>query len=193
MGKYKDNIIALFFFSCLVAIIICLNLNTDNIYEYSSNCAISKGYAFRLNREIKNSETFYIDNEAIALSANANGELRNEALIAFNIVNDYRVLNGLKPLAWNGNLENVASVRANEISQYFSHTRPNGKPWYTVNSKIQGGENLAYGFNNATDVVNAWMDSPSHKDNILYSDFKTIAISIYECNDIYYWSQEFGY
>ena len=46
-----------------------------------------------------------------------------------------------------------------EDSTGFSHTRPNGKAWYTVNSKIQGGENLAYGFDNSSEGLDAWMKS----------------------------------
>lgn len=63
----------------------------------------------------------------------------------------------------------------------------------SVNSKIQGGENLAYGFDNAEDVVEAWMNSPSHKDNILYDEFEKAAISIYEEDGTYYWSEQFNY
>ena len=112
---------------------------------------------------------------------------------ASNMVNDIRAEAGLDPLVWDSNLETVANVRANEISKNFSHTRPNGRQWYTVNSKIQGGENLAFGFDTAEDVVDAWMNSPTHKDNILYDEFEKVAISIYEEDGVYYWGQEFGY
>ena len=119
--------------------------------------------------------------------------LRSVAIEASNLVNNVRTDAGLDPLTWDSNLETVASVRANEISEKFSHTRPNGRQWYTVNSKIQGGENLAFGFDNAEDVVDAWMTSPTHRDNILYDEFEKVAISIYEEDGTYYWSQEYGY
>jgi len=148
----------------------------------------------RTSAEIKNDTTIYLDNEAIALAESANDSgLRAVALQTSNIVNDIRAEAGLDELAWDINLESVAHVRAKECSQKFSHTRPNGTQWYTVNSRIQGGENLAFGFDNTNDVVEAWMNSPTHRDNILYEDFEKVAISIYEDNGTYYWAQEYGY
>lgn len=144
--------------------------------------------------DIESDKFIYLDNEAMALAdSTSDTGLRAEALEACNIINEIRAEAGLDSLTWDSNLETVASVRANEISKNFSHTRPNGKQWYTVNSKIQGGENLAYGFDNANDVVDAWMNSPTHKENILYDEFEKIAISIYEDNGTLYWSQEYGY
>ena len=99
-----------------------------------------------------NSETVAsIDDEAIALAASSDSDmgLRNIALDALDAVNAERAAYGLGSLKWNGNLESAASVRAQECELSFSHTRPNGKPWYTVNSRVQGGENLAYGFDSA--------------------------------------------
>lgn len=148
----------------------------------------------RQENDIKNEEVVYLDEEAIALNGNpVSTELRKMAYSAYGQINTIRVQNGLNELIWNDNLEYVANVRAKELPQNFSHTRPNGKPWYTVNSKIQGGENLAYGFETAEDVVNAWMNSESHRDNILYADFREIAIAIYIVDGTYYWAQEMNY
>ena len=149
--------------------------------------------AFRTYSSI-HTEPIWLDNEAIALADSSNDtNLRAVALEASNLVNEERAEAGLDPLEWDSNLETVANVRASEISHSFSHTRPNGRQWYTVNSKIQGGENLAYGFNTAEEVVEAWMNSPTHRDNILYDEFTKVAISIYEDNGTCYWSQEYGY
>ena len=150
--------------------------------------------AMRSKADINAEPYHYLDNEAMVLADSINNTgLRAEALVAYNEVNEIRAKAGLEELSWDKNLETVASVRAKECSQKFSHTRPNGSQWYTVNSKIQGGENLAFGFDNANDCVNAWMDSPTHRDNILYNEFEKVAISIYEENGTYYWSEQFGY
>ena len=141
-------------------------------------------------------DLFFFDSEAVALSNTSDVDtgLRSEALEAYNQVNEQRAEAGLDNLKWDQNLETVCSVRAKECSESFSHTRPNGKPWYTVNSKIQGGENLAFGFDAAEDTVNAWMNSPTHRDNILYDEFTKVAISIYQDDDgTCYWAQEYGY
>ena len=139
---------------------------------------------------------YYFDPEAVALSnaSDCDTGLRAEAIEANNIINDIRADAGLNGLEWDQNLETVSHVRAKESSEKFSHTRPGGRQWYTVNSKIQGGENLAFGFDNAKDAVNAWMDSPTHRENILFDEFTKCAIAIYQTDDgTCYWTQQFGY
>lgn len=141
-------------------------------------------------------DVFYFDSEAVALSnaSNEDSALRGEAIEAANIINDIREDAGLEPLDWDLNLEQTSDVRSREISDVFSHTRPSGKSWNTVNSAIQGGENLAFGFDDAQDVVDAWVDSPTHYDNMMYDDFTKGAISIYQDDDgTCYWAEEFGY
>lgn len=152
--------------------------------------------AARTLENILNDQIHYFDEEAVALADKSDevASLRSEALRAYNLVNDERERVGLKPLIWDSNLESTANVRAMECSQEFSHTRPNGSPWYTVNSDIMGGENLAFGYESANEVIRGWMGSASHRENILYISFDKIAISIYVDDDgVWYWSQEFGY
>lgn len=152
--------------------------------------------AFRSMSDVNNADVFYFDSEAVALSDMSNSDtgLRAEALEAYNQVNEKRAQAGLKSLRWDQNLETSSNVRAEECSINFSHTRPSGKAWYTVDSKNQGGENLAFGFDNADDAVEAWMNSPTHRENIEYPDFTRVAISIYRTDDgTCYWAQEFGY
>ena len=93
-------------------------------------------------------------------------------------VNGIRAANGLKPLRYDTNLDAPALVRATEASRFFSHTRPNGTEWYTVNENLMYGENLAEGYHTADEVVNAWMASPEHKANILKPEFTTMGIGI---------------
>lgn len=107
-------------------------------------------------------------------------------------VNDIRVANGLNALRYDASLEATATVRANELNVRFSHTRPDGSDWYTVNPDLMYGENLADGYNTADAVVNAWMASPEHKANILKPDFTTVAVSSAVKNGKTYWAQEFG-
>ena len=152
--------------------------------------------AFRALADIQNEKVTYLDSEAVALSnaSDMDTGLRAEALEAYKKVNEERSQAGLKSLKWDQNLETVSNVRAKEASQKFSHTRPNGSQWCTVNSKIQAGENLAFGYDSADEANTAWMNSPTHKDNILYPDFKKMAIGIYQTDDgTNYWAQEYGY
>ncbi len=162
----------------------------------SKNVGLLEENAFRASADISNEKVAYLDSEAIALSNASDSDtgLRAEALEAYNQVNEERAEAGLDNLKWDQNLESVSSVRAEECATKFSHTRPDGRQWYTVNSKIQGGENLAFGFDTAGDAVEAWMNSPTHRDNILYDEFEKVAISIYQDDDgTNYWAQEYGY
>ena len=107
-------------------------------------------------------------------------------------VNEIRVANGLNALRYDASLEATAAVRANELTVRFSHTRPDGSDWYTVNPDLMYGENLADGYTTADAVVHAWMASPEHKANILKPDFTTVAVSSVVKNGKTYWAQEFG-
>ena len=106
----------------------------------------------------------------------------------YQIINDYREMNGLKPLKWSPALEECAEIRAREAENYWSHTRPNGKEWYTVNPSIMHGENLAMGYTSAENIVNSWIDSPAHNELLLAYDFNYIAIA--QCGG--YYACEFG-
>jgi uncharacterized protein YkwD len=70
-------------------------------------------------------------------------------------------------------------------NKYFSHNSPNGvTPWYFINKVgyifIYAGENLAMDFTDSWEVQNAWLNSPTHKANLLNSNFKDIGISTRE-------------
>lgn len=180
-----DLKITLGIFFVLLGFVVLLNLNNHGV--------VNENKAFRTPTDLIK-EPYSFDSEAIALSDSSNDtQLRSVAIETSNLVNEIRQENDLDMLEWDANLETVANVRANEISEVFSHTRPDGRDWCTVNSKIQGGENLAFGYDSAKEVVDAWMDSPAHKENILYEDFETVAISIYEDDGTYYFAQEYGY
>ena len=158
-----------------------------------------------VTREVTEEKTVWFDDEAVALVGSVVStemtkeeqsraeELKSMSQAAFELVNKERVGRGLEALTWNNALESCAMVRAQEIVTTFSHNRPNGNPWYTVNSEIMWGENLARGYTNAQEVVEAWMDSPTHAENILASDFKVCSIAIYEVDGSLYFAQEFSY
>lgn len=114
------------------------------------------------------------------------------AVSVYNALNAERANAGLAPLAWDADLVAAANVRAVECSASFSHTRPDGTAWYTVNSAIMMGENLAYGYNDTYSVMRGWMNSPTHKANILDASFTRVGISIYKANGKLYFAQEFG-
>ena len=113
-------------------------------------------------------------NEDVPLGVTAEASICIQAL---KLINEYRAEFGLNGLMWNRDLEAAAAIRADEAGICWSHTRPNGKPWYTVNPSIMYGENLGRGYDDAGSLVQAWKDSPAHNENLLYADFNYAAIS----------------
>lgn len=114
----------------------------------------------------------------------------------FEEVNDIRAYYGLDDLYWDDSLATCASVRAVESSTFFSHTRPDGTPWYTINPAEMEGENLLWTSidRNEVEIVSLWMQSPSHRALILDNGFDTMGIAGYTAADgVHYWVIEFGY
>lgn len=99
-------------------------------------------------------------------------------------VNSNRVANHLSTLKENKCLDLAAQTKLNDMisKNYFSHTTPNGdyfdifvkfaKYKYSLTS-----ENLAMGYSSDKDIVDAWMYSKGHRDNILNKDFTETGIA----------------
>jgi len=109
-----------------------------------------------------------------------------------DLVNGQRAAAGLPALTWNDTLAESANIRATEIVVKWSHTRPDGSAWYTAGSQMEMGENLAYGQSDTTQVMNEWMASTGHAENILRSSFTQMGVSCYYCDGTYYWAQHFA-
>ena len=141
-----------------------------------------------------NDTTIYIVDPFVPLADSANSsQLRAMAQAALALVNTKRTAAGLGELAWDTSLERAAMVRANEIDEKFSHTRPDGSEYWTADGNSVYGENLARGYDNAEDVVNAWVASPTHNANLMDKGFATCSIAVNETDSDVFWSQEFGY
>jgi hypothetical protein len=102
----------------------------------------------------------------------------------YNRHNEIRLENGLQPLAINSLLISSAKAKADAMmaTNCWSHYCPDGKsPWEFFDSAgyiySYAGENLAEGFDNNEAVVDAWMNSPTHRDNILNPQFNEIGIA----------------
>lgn len=130
---------------------------------------------------------------AASVDADATQAIKTQIQVALDATNQQRTAAGLSVLKWDSSLAQCAAVRATEATESWSHTRPNGSEWYTVNSQVQYGENLAKNYNSGENVVTGWMASPTHRANLLSSDFKTIGIAVYNYGGKWYWAQEFGY
>jgi hypothetical protein len=101
-----------------------------------------------------------------------------------SMVNASRSGAGLAILSTNSQLESAAYAKANDMftNQYFAHTSPQGKtPWDFIGGSgyayVYAGENLAIGYSDSTELHNAWMNSPSHRENIMNPNFREVGIA----------------
>ena len=99
--------------------------------------------------------------------------------------NERRLEQGLDPLAIDTQLSEAAKLKAQNMfeEQYWSHTSPSGNdPWVFFSqaqySYLYAGENLARDFADSRGVVEAWMNSRSHQDNILNSKYQDVGFAV---------------
>ncbi len=129
-------------------------------------------------------------------SVYAGEDLQSYADEVVTLVNAERVSAGLQPLEAVPVLNDVATLRSQEITRSFSHTRPNGKSCSTALDDYgvtwrTSGENIAYGYDSPESVMNGWMNSQGHRENILNSNFEYIGVGVVEYGGLLYWTQTF--
>ena len=105
--------------------------------------------------------------------------------VLINLVNQGREAAGVSPLAENEKLDQAAFLKAQDMinNQYFDHISPTGTtPWHWFSEAgydyYYAGENLAVGFYDSTEVYQAWINSPSHKENTLNANYKEMGIAV---------------
>lgn len=101
------------------------------------------------------------------------------------LTNIKRAENGLSPLAYNAVLSQAALAKGNDMinKNYWAHVAPDGtQPWaffLSAGYKYKyAGENLARDFNDSASTVDAWMASPSHRENMLSPNYKEIGVAV---------------
>ena len=114
------------------------------------------------------------------------------AYSVLNLVNSERAKHGLGALSMESSLLETAMVRAAETAVLFSHTRPDGSTCFCLNP-LMNAENIAALQTSAQSVMNSWMNSEGHRENILDESFTSIGIGCVKAdNGSYYWVQCFG-
>ena len=112
------------------------------------------------------------------------------------LVNVERAKVGAAPLRLSSDLMEAAAVRAEEITRNFSHQRPDGSSCFTLirNQNRAMGENIAAGSATPEAVVDQWMHSKGHRENMLDKRFKELGVGhSYKEGSSYghYWIQMF--
>ncbi len=123
--------------------------------------------------------------------------------VVVDLTNEERADLNAAPLRRNTTLDAAAKLKAEHMAknEYFAHYSPDGvSPWHWFNQSgyvfAHAGENLAIHFTDSSEVVEAWMDSPSHRANIVNAQYTEIGVGTakgtYEGYDTVYVVQLFG-
>ena len=123
--------------------------------------------------------------------------------VIVDLTNEERSSYDVVDLERNATLDFAARLKAQHMAQnqYFSHYAPDGtSPWHWFSvaeyAFVHAGENLAIHFSDSDAVVDAWMNSPTHKANIINGNFTEIGVGtaqgVYEGYQTVYVVQLFG-
>jgi hypothetical protein len=102
-----------------------------------------------------------------------------------SLTNEARAEKGLAPLTENRALDAAAEAKARDMlaHNYFAHTSPQGvAPWHWIKNAgyayQAAGENLAINFMTSEDQQAAWMQSKTHRDNILNREYQEMGVAV---------------
>ena len=137
---------------------------------------------------------FDVDTGVMQASITTSEEAMADRVI--ELVNQERISRGLQPLVKDDRLMVAAAARAKELSQRYSHTRPDGSECFTILWHLgidygYAGENIAMGQRTPEIVMNDWMNSSGHRANILNENYDCIGVGYTMVDGHPYWVQLF--
>lgn len=122
------------------------------------------------------------------------------------LTNNFRAQNGLSPLEFDAQLASAAQTHTENMAfqDFFSHTGADGSD---VGDRVTNtgynystvGENIGAGYQTPEAVIQGWIESPGHRENMLNPNFQEIGVGYFfleedtgNQNWNYYWTQVFG-
>lgn len=129
----------------------------------------------------------------------ASAENLEQEQLGWNLLNELRASYRISKVNWNPNsdLQTAARIRAQEISQKFSHDRPDGSSCFTAIRQAgvryrTCGENIAMGTNlDAERAMELWTNSQGHFENMVDRRFKEVGIAAFRAGENVYWVKLF--
>lgn len=126
--------------------------------------------------------TIYIDGQRGNVLGLGGGVNRTDLI---EETNEQRLDNGAGVLLEDESLSEAAQNKAQHMldENYWDHYAPDGTtPWSFINDAGYeyefAGENLAKNFQTSSGVVQGWMNSPDHRDNLLRDDYRDVGLGI---------------
>lgn len=95
-----------------------------------------------------------------------------------NLINTERAIRDLPPLNDSDTLEVAAETKCNDMvdRKYIDHQDPEGDyVWSDLEQDRKYGENIGIGYYSSYDTVQAWLNSPTHLENIVDTEFTEVA------------------
>jgi uncharacterized YkwD family protein/spore coat assembly protein SafA len=168
----------------------------DTMWKIAVKYEIGVSELIKANPQIKDSSKIYVGEKINIPSVDPLQTLEQRVI---DLVNQQRANAGLHMLAKNWELCRVARYKSQDMINkgYFGHISPTyGSPFKMMEdfgiSFTAAGENIAYGQRSPEEVMNAWMNSPGHRANILNPSYNQIGVGCAKSsNGTYYWTQEF--
>jgi uncharacterized YkwD family protein/spore coat assembly protein SafA len=168
----------------------------DTMWKIASKFQVGTSEIIAANPQIKNPDLIYPGQKLTIPNLDAVKSLENEVI---RLVNVERAKAGLQQLTQNWQLSRVARYKSQDMIDkgYFAHNSPTyGSPFKMMESfglrYSAAGENIAMGQQSPSQVMNAWMNSPGHRSNILSPSFTQIGVGLAkDKNGRMYWTQMF--
>ncbi|MDF2521022.1 MAG: hypothetical protein K0R84_1650 [Clostridia bacterium] len=168
----------------------------DSMWKIAMKYQVGVSEIISSNRQISNPNLIYPGQKLTIPTQQSIKALESEVV---RLVNIERSKHGLAALKENWELSRVARYKSADMAakNYFSHTSPTyGSPFRMMESfgikYSSAGENIAMGQRTPQEVMNAWMNSPGHRANILSPSYTQIGVGFAKNqNGRAYWTQMF--
>lgn len=168
----------------------------DTMWKIAVKYQVGISEIISANPQIKNPNLIYPGQKINIPNIDDVKTLENEVI---RLVNAERSKRGLQTLTANWEVSRVARYKSQDMANkgYFSHTSPTyGSPFAMMESfgikYSAAGENIAKGQRTPQEVMNAWMNSPGHRSNILSPSYTQIGVGVAKDSaGRYYWTQMF--
>lgn len=168
----------------------------DTLWKIASKYQIGISELIAANKQLKDPNMIYVGQKINIPEASPLQSLEAEVI---RLINIERTNRGIPALKTNWQLSRVARYKSQDMinKNYFSHQSPTyGSPFDMMKSFglrfSAAAENIAYGQRTAKEVVNAWMNSPGHRANILSRSYTETGVgAAKKANGTLYWTQMF--
>lgn len=168
----------------------------DSMWKIAVKYEVGVSEIISANRQVTNPSLIYPGQK---LTVPSLADVKAIEYEVIKLVNIERSKNGLSQLTADWQLSRVARYKSTDMrdKNYFSHYSPTyGDPFKMMHdfgiSFYAAGENIAKGQPTPQAVMQAWMNSPGHRANILNPQFNEIGVGIAKAsNGTIYWTQEF--